>query len=593
MRAVFEQSWKLLRESERHVFKRLSVFGGSFGRDAATAIAGASLPALSALVDKSLLQTTPQGRYQIHELLRQFGYEKLQETPEDIATTRASHCDYYTVFAHERYLKIFSPQQRETLQSIAVEIENIRIAWDFAIANALIASLERLAHTYYAYCDLQSRYRESIDSMERVLGHLQLLPDSKEVNLLIALLLSYLGYDYIRVGRYDDSNTVFLHSLQRLQQSGSVPSPGFGTDPLAGLSLLHGTIGNYDEAIRYGEAARQQSEAAIDGLNLQVAYYALAGATFALGEYDRAFAYAQQALTITRDLDHHWMTAYVLTILGNIARGQGDYEQARKHYQESYALKESLDDPEGMAAALNQLGVVALRQQDYTEADRLYQQSLEIYHQIYDRGGLATALKGAANAAAGIEDYHTAYRLFSQALETAVDIQYLPLILGILADIGQIMLATGRQTQAVELLTLALHHSAGEYETREQVRQALDQTGGQKETTNTEPLEMTVAELMPIVDSLQAELNSPENLSPPATQPQSRQIQQGLVDPLSDRELEILNLLAQGLTNKAIAEKLIVVVGTVKSHNHNIFSKLGVHNRVQAIARARELGLLE
>jgi LuxR family maltose regulon positive regulatory protein len=64
------------------------------------------------------------------------------------------------------------------------------------------------------------------------------------------------------------------------------------------------------------------------------------------------------------------------------------------------------------------------------------------------------------------------------------------------------------------------------------------------------------------------------------------------LDQLSERELEVLRLLADGLSNDEIAARLIVVVGTVKAHNHNIFSKLGVKSRTQAVKRARELNLL-
>ena len=65
-----------------------------------------------------------------------------------------------------------------------------------------------------------------------------------------------------------------------------------------------------------------------------------------------------------------------------------------------------------------------------------------------------------------------------------------------------------------------------------------------------------------------------------------------LVEPLTERELEILRLLALGLSNQEIADRLILAVGTVKTHNHHIFGKLGVANRVQALARARSLNLL-
>jgi LuxR family maltose regulon positive regulatory protein len=65
-----------------------------------------------------------------------------------------------------------------------------------------------------------------------------------------------------------------------------------------------------------------------------------------------------------------------------------------------------------------------------------------------------------------------------------------------------------------------------------------------------------------------------------------------LTEPLSEREREVLRLVAAGLTNAEIADHLFLSVGTVKRHTHNIFIKLGVNNRVNAIAHARELKAL-
>jgi LuxR family maltose regulon positive regulatory protein len=66
----------------------------------------------------------------------------------------------------------------------------------------------------------------------------------------------------------------------------------------------------------------------------------------------------------------------------------------------------------------------------------------------------------------------------------------------------------------------------------------------------------------------------------------------GMVEPLSERELEVLGLVAQGLSNRQIGERLYITVGTVKTHVHHILGKLGVERRAEAAARARELGLV-
>jgi LuxR family maltose regulon positive regulatory protein len=73
---------------------------------------------------------------------------------------------------------------------------------------------------------------------------------------------------------------------------------------------------------------------------------------------------------------------------------------------------------------------------------------------------------------------------------------------------------------------------------------------------------------------------------------QYQPISDELLDPLSDREYEVLNLLVAGLTNPEIADQLVISVGTVKTHVHNIYSKLDVRNRAEAISRAAKLKLL-
>ena len=66
----------------------------------------------------------------------------------------------------------------------------------------------------------------------------------------------------------------------------------------------------------------------------------------------------------------------------------------------------------------------------------------------------------------------------------------------------------------------------------------------------------------------------------------------GYIEPLSEREIEILQLIAEGLTNQEIATKLFLSLHTVKTHARNIYSKLNAHNRTEAVARARAVGIL-
>lgn len=90
MQAVFEYAWNLLTDEEQRVFRRLSVFRGSFGRAAAEQVAGANIHILSELVGKSLLQQSASGLYEIHDLLRRHAERKLESLDASLRTMRSS-----------------------------------------------------------------------------------------------------------------------------------------------------------------------------------------------------------------------------------------------------------------------------------------------------------------------------------------------------------------------------------------------------------------------------------------------------------------------------------------------------------------------
>ncbi len=104
--------------------------------------------------------------------------------------------------------------------------------------------------------------------------------------------------------------------------------------------------------------------------------------------------------------------------------------------------------------------------------------------------------------------------------------------------------------------------------------------------------EKTSLSIRRFVDKLLAGIDQPAVPSP-GFQPVSPGVASELLEPLSEREIEVLRLIAEGLSNPEIAAKLFLSVNTLRAHSSHIFQKLDVHNRVQAVARARELGILQ
>ncbi len=100
IRAVFDHSWQLLSIAEKQTFARCSVFRDGFTREAAERVAGATLPGLAALVDKSLLSRNREGRYVMHELARQYGADQLAEC-DGLTPTCNAHLTFFLTLAEE------------------------------------------------------------------------------------------------------------------------------------------------------------------------------------------------------------------------------------------------------------------------------------------------------------------------------------------------------------------------------------------------------------------------------------------------------------------------------------------------------------
>jgi predicted ATPase len=169
MRAVFDQSWTFLSEDEHLSFAKLSVFRGGFTSDAAEQVAGASLAALAALVEKSLIQLESADRFGMHELLRQYGIEKL-EAIEKTKETHLQHSRYFAALMgrHEAGLK--QPLQLDTMQAIDRDFENIRLAWDWSVTHRQTDNLHLMLNALYLFGFLGSRHVETITIFQQTLA---------------------------------------------------------------------------------------------------------------------------------------------------------------------------------------------------------------------------------------------------------------------------------------------------------------------------------------------------------------------------------------------------------------------------------------
>src|SRR5690349_19156110 len=135
LRAAIDQSWRLLTDEQRGAFSRLSVFHGSFDRSAAAAVTGADLRLLSELVAKSLLRRPDFGRFELHELLRQYAAEQLRSSPAEEADARERHARHYATMLLEREEALLGSELADARDELRGELENLRAAAEWLIAH--------------------------------------------------------------------------------------------------------------------------------------------------------------------------------------------------------------------------------------------------------------------------------------------------------------------------------------------------------------------------------------------------------------------------------------------------------------------------
>lgn len=568
LRNAIAWSYDLLTESEKAQFRCLSVFVGGCTLEAATAVCGsildsnedepvaererAVLDALAALADRSLLRQDEQEdgepRFSMLETIREFALDELLASGNE-HTIRERHARFIMKFAERSEQELVSANQAMWLGKLELEHNNVRAALLYAQQTGDAEMGLRISTALYRFWHIRGHVNEgrkwTSEALERGAEVTQIL----RVNALSALG-NYAG------AQSDYEGARYYHTLaMELAQS---------IDDKAKVARALTNLGN---------TARLQ------------------------GDYDRAMSTFEQALKIHRELGHDRSIALCLRNMGIVASGRGDPVKAQELSYEALRIHREIGDKQGIATTLNGLGMMALSEGDYQAARAYSEECLVLFRELGDRGGEAGALHDLGRAIEEEEgDYQTARALLSESLRirheqgskrgVAECLRDLAVVEREGANLGRLVrLLTASRALSDALGAPVSKRDQGRYEPwLEHAQTLLGATEFNRAVHEGNAL--TVADAVALA------------LGGPPTQAAGAHFKGEALDrasrpntALTQRELEVLRLVAAGLTNPGIASHLHLSINTVQTHLRAIFSKIDVSTRSAAVRYAFEHGL--
>jgi predicted ATPase/DNA-binding CsgD family transcriptional regulator/transcriptional regulator with XRE-family HTH domain/Tfp pilus assembly protein PilF len=574
-------SYDLLAPAEQRLFAQLAVFVGGWTIEAAEAVCRdggpedgdpreriATLEGLESLLDKSLIvqQTRPDGaqRLTMLEMIRTYALEHLLAGGMAEALRRR-HADFYLGLAETAEPHVGGDQQHDWLDRLEHDHDNIRAALRWALDTRDKDRAARLSSSLWRFWLIRGHLAEgrkwfaealAIIGVEDVeLGASAASGGVSVGTVLRAKVLKGAGGLACGQGDYAAAQAFFGESLALYRLLGDTDG---SASALNNLGLVARSRGDYAAAQTYLEECLALRRARGERARCAPPLLNLGLIAQDQGDYGRAVSLHEESLALYRELGIREGIANVLDNLGQAAYYQGDYERAAAFHEESLALHRELDYKMGIATALNNRGLVARAQDQYQLAAACYRESLTICRGLGYQERIAEGLEGlAAVAVAQRQPRHGAWLLgCAERLRETIGVPVSP------ADRADY----DRQVEALRAqLGPAAFRTAwdnGRAMTPEQVIAAHDQTLPSSQSAAAVPL-----------------ASDPAPEGDPAPD-------------LTAREVEVLRLLAGGLTNAEIAERLVVSTHTVNAHLRSIFSKLGVTKRTAAARYAIDHGLV-
>ncbi|HMA34430.1 MAG TPA: LuxR C-terminal-related transcriptional regulator [Chloroflexia bacterium] len=560
MRDTIRWSYDLLTPAEQGLFRVLSVFAGGCTLAAAEAVAAASraaapaagadppvLDLLTALIDNSLLpQDVPAAgvaeadaapRLQLLETIRDFGLECLAAAGET-RQTRAAHAEYYLGLAEAAAAALGAGDTRAYLRQVEREHANLRAALAWAAEQRPVV-LQRLCAALWRFWRMRGYQSEGRRWLDAALAASE-QPPARESLLRAQVLagaatLAFYLNDYDRAA---DWTRACLDLFTRLDDAA-------GQVEALKLSAL---VARMDGDLATGRACYARGRALCtahgDWKGLSELLYLEGAALYLADDYAAAMELCRASLAVSQAHGYRLATGYALAILGNCQARQGDIVAGRDlMIREALPLLEEEGDQSAIGRCLLNLGFAAYSGGDYAAAVGYYEEALVIHRKMGDRVHVCNCLVGLADVALAAGR---------------------PRAGGLVLGAAQALLASCHErlrtgfTRQIEARLPAFRAHLGPAG----LTAALVESAAM-------PLDAVLAAYRATGDRAPAPAPSPA-AGPPA------------LDTLTERELAVLRLMAQGLTNKQIGDHLIISPHTVGTHLRAIFAKLDVTTRAAA-----------
>jgi predicted ATPase/DNA-binding SARP family transcriptional activator len=345
LRAVFDSSWEKLSKQTRFTIKALSVFRSNFSREAAQAITGMSAKTLLELTNKSWIQPQKNGRYQIHELLRQFAYETLVSEPVTFEQIMDGYCAYYARHLSTLLEALKGTEQSRFFDEIEIEFENIMTAWAWQVKKKRFESVVNgFLPALFFYSEIRGKSLEFMDLCDDLLKRLENSPQVPGRNKLEIILRTAQGAFWAdgHPIRYEFFDGIYPFFHEGLHKAWTMAQDDIHIHELGFWGILLAYI--YDHIIKPG--------AAIERLKEVIPYFR---------DENKIWELANAKLHLARLL---------LPLDG--ANGQNTNEETLQNLTEALELFERIGDKSNCGQTLRQMGNLKMKEQKLTEAIRLW-----------------------------------------------------------------------------------------------------------------------------------------------------------------------------------------------------------------------------